>query len=172
MKDDDDIDRFDFFDNPEEDRTEDDDMERFDFSNPEEDRNERAKRSEREKGRTVNWDGSPRSPEEQIWDGNPKHIQKPAVLDWGGKFLLFFGWLLFLLCIPVVIGVGGYAVYIWWGVIENLDFLEFSVALVLFFVTIPLAPIYVGIHGNWEPAIYLGVGLFVRLQKNVDKELI
>ena len=52
-------------------------------------------------------------------------------------------------------------VSVWWDVLENMSFLEFSISLVLFFITIPIAPIYIGIHGNWEPAIYVALGFVV-----------
>ena len=38
------------------------------------------------------------------------------------------------LCTLVAIATGGYMIYIWWEVIKNLDFIEFSIALTLFFI--------------------------------------
>mgnify|MGYP006919369695 CR=1 FL=1 len=65
------------------------------------------------------------------------------------------------LCTLTAVATGGYMIYIWWSVIKNLDFLEFSIALALFFITIPVAPIYKGIHGDWEPAMYVGLGFVI-----------
>ena len=67
---------------------------------------------------------------------------------------------LMLLCTLTALATGGYMIYIWWGVIKNLGFLEFSISLVLFFITIPVAPIYVGVDGDWWPSIYVASGVF------------
>jgi hypothetical protein len=113
-----------------------------DFSGPE-DRIEFEKRMERE-GKSETFDSTP--------------LDEPV--SWDNKILGFIRDSLVVLCILVGIGIGGYMVYVWWGVIKTMGFLKFSISLVLFFITIPIAPIYVGINGNWEPAIYVGVGLF------------
>ena len=67
----------------------------------------------------------------------------------------FLGWSLFGICLGVwlvaLLGTFSYAVYIWWDLISGLDFVGFSISIALFFITIPLAPIYVGIEGNREP---------------------
>jgi hypothetical protein len=58
----------------------------------------------------------------------------------------------------ILIFVGLYMISVWWGVLGKLSFLELSISLVLFFITIPIAPIYIGIHGNWEPTTYVVLG--------------
>ncbi len=52
-----------------------------------------------------------------------------------------------------------YTLYIWWGVISDLEFISFIVSIFLFFLSIPLSPLYVGVNGNWEPAVIIIIGL-------------
>ena len=66
-----------------------------------------------------------------------------------------------VLGVLLLVSAVGYTVYVWWGVISNMEFLEFTAAIVLFFVTIPLSPIYVGVQGNWEPTITIAIEVFV-----------
>jgi hypothetical protein len=77
------------------------------------------------------------------------------------KTLGFIGSLLKFISIFILIFVGLYMISVWWDVIEKLSFLEFSISLVLFFITIPIAPIYIGIHGNWEPLKYVALGIVI-----------
>ncbi len=52
-----------------------------------------------------------------------------------------------------------YTLYIWWGVISDLEFISFILSIFLFFLSIPLSPLYVGVNGNWEPAVIIIIGL-------------
>jgi hypothetical protein len=114
-----------------------------DFSSPE-DRIEFEKRMRRE-GKTDSFDSVPHE----------------KTFSWIDKTLGFVADSLMVLCILIAVIIGGYMVYVWWGVIKNLSFLEFSISLVLFFITIPLAPVYIGINGDWEPAIFVGLGFVI-----------
>lgn len=88
-------------------------------------------------------------------------VPHEKTFSWIDKTLRFVGASLMVLCSLSAFVIGGYMVYVWWGVIKNLGFLEFSISLVLFFITIPVAPIYVGIDGDWWPAIYVTLGIVV-----------
>lgn len=73
-----------------------------------------------------------------------------------GAVLVFSGVLVFL-------GVGIYALLVWWGVVSLLEIVNFVAAMVFFFITIPMAPIYIGIHGDWEPAVLIVLGVILGL---------
>jgi hypothetical protein len=88
-------------------------------------------------------------------------VPHEKTFSWIDKTLRFVGASLMVLCSLSAFVIGGYMVYVWWGVIKNLGFLEFSISLVLFFITIPIAPIYIGIHGNWEPLKYVALGIVI-----------
>ncbi len=87
-------------------------------------------------------------------------VPHEKTFSWIDKTLGFVADVLWSLSILIAVVIGGYMIYIWWGVIKNLGFLEFSISLVLFFITIPVAPIYIGIDGDWGPAIYVALGVF------------
>jgi hypothetical protein len=61
----------------------------------------------------------------------------------------------------LMLSLAVYTTYIWWGVISDLGFIGFAVGLVLFFITIPLAPLYVGSQGDWEPVFYIFCGVIL-----------
>ena len=66
-----------------------------------------------------------------------------------GGTLLFGGFLSLLFgCV--------YAMLIWWRVVTQFKFLLFLGSVILFPITIPLTPIYLGVKGDWEPT-----GVFV-----------
>ena len=52
-----------------------------------------------------------------------------------------------------------YTLYIWWGVISDLEFVSFILSIFLFFLSIPLSPLYLGVNGNWEPTFLIVIGL-------------
>ncbi len=66
-----------------------------------------------------------------------------GILLFGGFLSLLFG--------------GVYAILIWWRVIPHYGFWGFMGSVILFPITIPLTPIYLGVKGDWEPA---GVFIF------------
>ena len=122
-----------------------------DFSGPE-DQIEFEERMKRE-GKADSFDSVPHE--------EPVSRMEKAIAKRVKAFLRFIGSLLQFICIFILIFVGLYWVSVWWDVLENMSFLEFSISLVLFFITIPIAPIYIGIHGNWEPLIYVTLGIVV-----------
>ena len=61
------------------------------------------------------------------------------------------------------LSISGYTVFVWWGIVSNLGFLGFVFAILLFFISIPLAPIYVSVQENWEPIIVIFSDLFSAL---------
>ena len=61
-----------------------------------------------------------------------------------GGLLLFAGGFVLLFS-------GIYALTIWWSIIPQFEFWEFMGAVILFPITIPLSPIYLGVQGDWEP---------------------
>jgi len=75
-----------------------------------------------------------------------------------GIILYVLGGVLVTSSILSAIGLVGYFLYIWWGVISKLDFLGFLLGIIFFVFSIPLAPIYIGINGNWEPTLVLVFG--------------
>jgi hypothetical protein len=83
------------------------------------------------------------------------------------KFLEFTAVIFRVLTFLILACVAGYAVYIWWDMASNavavgeITFLEFAATLALFFVTIPIAPIYIGVKGNWEPTLLIFAGLII-----------
>jgi len=85
-----------------------------------------------------------------IWRGIKKLIY--AILTFLGGVLVLVGGL-------TLLGTGIYCLYIWWGVVSELGFLGLVVAVVFFMITVPLAPIYVGMHDNWEPTIFIILGI-------------
>jgi hypothetical protein len=87
-------------------------------------------------------------------------VPHEKTFSWIDKTLGSVANVLLFLSILIAVVIGGYMIYVWWGVIKNLGFLEFSISLVLFLITIPVAPIYVGIDGDWGPAIYVALGVF------------
>lgn len=76
-----------------------------------------------------------------------------AIITFIGGVLIFIGGVT-LLC------AGIYTLYIWWGVVSKLEFLGLAVAAVFFAITVPLAPIYVGMQGDWGPTIIIILGIF------------
>lgn len=66
-----------------------------------------------------------------------------SLLLFAGGFILLFG------CV--------YVMLIWWRVIGQFEFWEFIGSVILFPITIPLTPIYLGVKGDWEPT---GVFMF------------
>ena len=52
-----------------------------------------------------------------------------------------------------------YTLYIWWGVISDLEFISFILSIFLFFLSIPLSPLYLGVNGNWQPTFLIVIGL-------------
>ena len=69
------------------------------------------------------------------------------------------GTLLFLGFLSLLFG-GVYAMLIWWRVIAQFEFWKFMGSVILFPITIPLTPIYLGVKGNWEPT---GVFMFAMI---------
>jgi hypothetical protein len=67
-----------------------------------------------------------------------------------GGISLFAGGLILLFA-------GVYALTMWWRIIPHFGFWEFMGSVILFPITIPLTPIYLGVKGDWEPT---GVFIF------------
>lgn len=63
-----------------------------------------------------------------------------------GELLLFAGGFVLLFS-------GVYALMIWWRTIPQFDFWGFMGSVILFPITIPLAPIYLGVNGDWGPTV-------------------
>lgn len=64
----------------------------------------------------------------------------------------FLGALLFFSGGFVLLFSGVYALTVWWRIIPQFEFWGFIVSVVLFPITIPLSPIYLGVEGDWGPA--------------------
>jgi hypothetical protein len=71
------------------------------------------------------------------------------------------GFILVLIGFVVGLCACAYALYIWWGVISDLEFISFILSIFLFFLSIPLSPLYLGVNGNWESAVIIIIGLVV-----------
>jgi hypothetical protein len=78
-----------------------------------------------------------------------------------GGLIKCLGWVCGGVWLVALLGTFSYAVYIWWNLINGLDFVSFSISIALFFITIPLAPIYLGVEGNWEPLQVMAVGVLI-----------
>jgi hypothetical protein len=64
-----------------------------------------------------------------------------------------------LIGVVVALSACAYTLYIWWGVISDLEFISFILSIFLFFLSIPLSPLYLGVNGNWEPTFLIVIGL-------------
>ena len=82
-------------------------------------------------------------------------------VNWIKRALDFVGSTLAYLCILIAVVILGYMVYLWGDILKNLSFLELAISIGLFIITIPIAPIYIGIHGDWGPAIYILLGFLI-----------
>ena len=71
------------------------------------------------------------------------------------------GYILVLIGFVVGLCACAYTLYIWWGVISDLEFISFILSIFLFFLSIPLSPLYLGVNGNWESAVIIIIGLVV-----------
>ena len=67
------------------------------------------------------------------------------------KFPSLFSELLLLAGSFVLLFSGVYALMIWWRTIPQFEFWGFMGSVVLFPITIPLAPVYLGVKGDWVP---------------------
>jgi hypothetical protein len=76
------------------------------------------------------------------------------------KLYPLFGELLLLAGGFVLLFSGVYALVVWWRIIPQFDFWGFMGSVILFPLTIPLAPIYLGVKGDWEPT---GVFIFTMI---------
>ena len=78
-------------------------------------------------------------------------------------FILWVLWVVSLILVligfVVVLCACVYTLYIWWGVISDLEFISFILSIFLFFLSIPLSPLYLGVNGNWEPTFLIVIGL-------------
>ncbi len=75
------------------------------------------------------------------------------------KWLSLLGALLLFGSVLIWLGVGFYILRVWWELIEGWDPGSFALALVLFPATIPLAPLYAGVQGDWDPLLVTGAGM-------------
>jgi hypothetical protein len=78
-----------------------------------------------------------------------------------GGLIECLGWVCGGVWLVALLGTFSYAVYIWWNLISGLDFVAFCISIALFFITIPLAPIYLAIEGNWEPLQLIAIGVLI-----------
>ena len=67
------------------------------------------------------------------------------------KLIGNIGILIIILSVLIFLGIGIYAITIWWGVIIEYGFWGLVGGVVLFPITIPLSPIYLGMEGDWGP---------------------
>jgi len=90
------------------------------------------------------------------------------------KLFPLLGELLLLAGSLVLLFSGVYALMIWWRTIPQFEFWGFMGSVVLFPITIPLAPIYLGTQGDWEPTgvfistMFLGL-LFLKVGRKLYK---
>lgn len=79
----------------------------------------------------------------------------------GSKISTLLGGILLFVGCFVLLFAGVYALTIWWRVIPQFEFWGFMGSVILFPITIPLTPIYLGVKGDWEPTGVFTFGLIL-----------
>ena len=83
------------------------------------------------------------------------------VLWVSGYFLVLIGFL-------VALSACAYTLYIWWGVISDLEFISFILSIFLFFLSIPLSPFPESITNETQTHILTITHFSIRVEEHLN----